>query len=172
MHTIKQGGLPIYELGDTIFHISHGIGTVGAVEVKEMLGSRCRLTTIRLNNGISLMLPPQQLDKQVRDPISKGEAEELLTRLEEETPELASRFKVRKKNNQVRLASGDPYQLCELIKGLTIRAKGRPLSAIDRQQLSQATDLLSRELSHALGRDLDTIMKDLNRICGGELEAA
>ena len=166
------GGLPIYELGDIIFHITHGIGTVGAVEVKEMLGSTCKLTTIKLNNGMSLMLPPSQLESHVRAPMTKAEAEKLLTYLEEDSPELASRFKVRKKNNQARLASGDPYQLCQLIKGLTIRAKGRALSAIDRQQLSQATDLLARELSHALGRELRSIMEELTRICGGELEAA
>lgn len=151
--------------GQTIFHLSYGIGTIVAIQDVELLGTVHQMTSIELHNGMSVMLPSKDLAGCVREPLARAHVERLLEHLKECPSKLAGDWKVRNRRNLERLASGDPYQLCELIKGLLWRARQRPLANSDREQLQKATELLSRELAHALGRDHKAVAQDLETIC-------
>lgn len=118
------------------------------------------------------MLPATELDEHVRDPLGSKRAQKVLEHLRECPATLSNKWKTRKRKNQERLASGDPYELCQLIKGLIARSHQRPLANSDRIQLSKATEMLSLELAHALGKDPEKMSERLEAICEEELAAA
>ncbi len=153
------------KIGQTIFHLTYGIGTIVAIQKMELLGTVREMTSIQLHNGMSVMLPSKDLDACVREPLARAHAEQVLEHLKECPSKLAGDFKVRNRRNQERLASGDPYLIGELIKGLLWRARQRPLANSDREQLQKATELLAREIAHAFNRDHKEVAQELETIC-------
>ena len=155
----------MFNIGDTIFHTKHGLGRIVAIQKVEMLGSTTELASLELDNGMRVMLPLKDLGKSVRDPLAQAGATKVLEHLRACNGQVDGDHKVRSRKIQERLGSGDPFQLCEVIKGLLRRARQRTLANSDREQLQLATELLSRELAHAFGRDHQQVARELEVIC-------
>lgn len=156
----KKGLISIkYQIGSTIYHPQHGIGTVQDYDKKELLGAEYKFAILffpRLDLQISL--PAQKLGESVREPMSEEKALELLETLSASQEGLDKSWKVRSKNNQERLASGDPMQLLHVYKGLfDLKTEKGSLNNSDRRQLSQSLELLAEELAVALGQTPDEI---------------
>lgn len=162
----------MFKLGQAIFHRIYGIGTIQAIQKVELLGSIREMVSIQLSNGMQLMLPSKDLHDCVREPLARAHAERVLEHLKACPSNLAGDFKVRSRRNQERLASGDPFQLCELVKGLLWRARQRPLANGDREQLHKAKELLAHEIAHVFERDHKLVAEELETICRKGFAAA
>jgi CarD family transcriptional regulator len=138
--------------GSTVAHSRHGIGTIRAIEEREILGAKAVFVTMHFEReGLNLTVGQKSLESQTRDVLTEAEGEKIMQHLASSEEALSGDWKTRNKGNQERLTSGDPYQLCEIIRGLgALKKKRGELSNTDRAQLARALDLLSEELTIAL----------------------
>lgn len=136
------------------------------------MGATYHFTTIELEAGMKLMLPQGELDKQLRSPLEKPQAEKVLEHLQDYEPPGSDNWKTRKRRNQDRLTSGDPFQLAEMLKGLHSLAEKRRLASSDQLHLHKVTELLSQELAYALSREPEWVSERLEEICTATVQAA
>ncbi|MCA9779115.1 MAG: hypothetical protein KC800_20445, partial [Candidatus Eremiobacteraeota bacterium] len=127
-----------YEIGDTIYHPQHGIGTVRDYDKKELLGSEYKFAILFFpREELQISLPAKKLDDTVREPLSESKARELLGEMSEVQESLSKSWKIRSRKNQERLASGDPLQLYQVYRGLLeLRSQKGSLNNSDRKQLA------------------------------------
>lgn len=123
---------------------------------------------------LKLTVGKKNLDEQIREVLDEGEAEKVLDYLGNCDTKLAKNWKTRNRNNQERITSGDPMQLCDVVRGLLMLKHKRKgdLSNSDRMQLNRALELLAEELVHALDRDsMEDMMEELRGTCRSTIAA-
>lgn len=170
----KKGPLILYKQGDTIAHAHHGIGVIKSIQEKEILGSKAIFATLYFKREeLKMTVPMGQLERLVRAVMDETKANEVLAYLEAWNDSLSSSWKMRKKNNQERLTSGNPMELCIVAKGLIRlnREKGS-LATSDREQLQRSLEILAEELSAALGGEMEPMKERLEQVCHKTCEAA
>jgi CarD family transcriptional regulator len=142
----------MFETGDIVAHAHHGIGTIKKTVEAEIMGSRQTMVTVHFEReDLEFTTTPRRLEASVRSVLDDHQARAILTHLAKCDRDLASEYKVRHRNNQNRLTSGDPYKLCDVIAGLRrLRRKKGSLSRTDSEHLRRATGMLSEELALAL----------------------
>jgi CarD family transcriptional regulator len=84
--------------------------------------------------------------------VSKNEVKKVLKVLTEEESSMAANWSRRFKNNMEKLHSGDPYQVAEVLRNLSIRDREKGLSAGEKRMITKARQILISELSHATGK--------------------
>ncbi|HIB66056.1 MAG TPA: hypothetical protein EYO33_13330 [Phycisphaerales bacterium] len=164
----------LYKTGDTVSHATHGIGTIKAIEEKEILGSTAVFATLYFENSeMKLTVLKKDLDEQVREILSEEEALEILNYLGSHDETLAQNWKTRNRKNKERLTSGDPRELCTVAKGLLMlkQKKNGMLSTADRNQLQKALNLLAEELARALDEDPQNMEDKLREVCMDSMAA-
>lgn len=163
----------LYKRGDTVAHAYHGIGTVRAIEEKEILGSRLEFAVLFFEREeLRLTIPKKDLDEHVRDILSEDEAQEVIEYLSHYDERLAKNWKSRNRNNQERLTSGDPKQLCIVAKGLIkLKKRKKSLSNSDRKQLQRALALLAEELGRVFDEEPTVMEERLRETCLDSLAA-
>lgn len=164
----------MYKPGGTVYHPAHGIGQVQSIEEKEMLGSTTTFATILFHRErLNVMVPASTLKEQVRPPVDRTEALEILDYLEDWDGHLDAQWKTRSRENQQRLESGDPYDLCHVVKGLyRHHNKNGQLNNGDRKHLDRSLDLLAGELACALDAEADAMAKKITARCRAPKVAA
>ena len=90
-------------------------------------------------------------DVGLRQVVSKQEVKKVLDVLREDESKMASNWSRRFKNNMEKLHSGDPYQVAEVVKNLSIRERSKGLSAGEKRMLAKARQILVSELVFAVG---------------------
>lgn len=117
---------------------------------------------------LELTVGRKNFDEQIREILDEESAKEVLSYLATCQGKLSTNWKLRNRNNQERLTSGDPKELCELIKGLSNlkKQRGGDLSNSDRLQLNRAVEILAEELFFALEREsLDNVIEEIQHTC-------
>lgn len=155
----------MFKQGELIAHNHHGIGTVKKVRRTEILGTTQTLITVKFHNeDLDVTMSAKRLEATARKVLDSAEAKSILRYLTDSQQRLSREFKTRNRNNHQRLISGDPYQLCDVVVGLThLRSTRGSLSASDGEQLRRATEMLSTELGIALDMsgDQQTIQQEV-----------
>ena len=159
----------MFTLGDTVSHSRHGIGTIKSIEEKELLGSKAIFVTMYfIREDLKLTVSRKNLEREIREILSEAEGEKILQHLANCEKDLSDNWKTRNRNNQERLTSGDPYELCEVIKGLSALKKKKKgeLSNSDRTHLNRALEMLAEELCIALEKtSTEDMMAELREAC-------
>ncbi len=125
-------------------------------------------------DDLKLTVGRKNLEAQIREILDEEEAKEVLEYLATSTATLSQNWKQRNRNNHERLTSGDPKELCDLIKGLTQlkKKRGGDLSNSDRTQLARAIEILAEELFFALERgSVELVMDEIRETCQNNLAA-
>lgn len=138
------------------------------------MGNKGEFATLYFpHEELRLSVLKRDLDDQVREILSEDEAHEVIEYLSAFDQKLAKNWKSRNRNNQERLTSGNPRELCEVAKGLMRLKKRRekPLSNSDRKQLKKAFRLLAEELGRVLDEEPETMRKKLREACIDSLAA-
>lgn len=107
------------------------------------------------------MLREQDLERIVRMPISKQEANKLFEHLDNWNGKVGSSWKIRATANQSVLESGDPFGYVDIYKGLSKLEHEGTLRASDRQHLNQSLELLVEELAYAMGETREKTRKQI-----------
>jgi CarD family transcriptional regulator, regulator of rRNA transcription len=174
-HHLEKGLKPIqYNIGETIYHPQHGIGTVKDYNTKEILGTEYSFAVLFFDReDLKVSLPAKKLEETIRKPISQDSATEILRTNSGNLEPLNSSWKVRNRKNLERLSSGDPLQLLTVFRGLqALKIKKGSLNNSDRRHLNMSLELLTEEFSVALGEPPETTRLRLEKAYSETADAA
>ena len=156
----------MYRKGDTVVHPEHGAAVITDLRERDFLGERKKYFVLRLAYGdLTLMVPVDNTkDVGLRQVVSKQEVKKVLDVLREDESKMATNWSRRFKNNMEKLHSGDPYQVAEVVKNLSIRERSKGLSAGEKRMLAKARQILVSELVFAVGSTEDEAEGMIDRV--------
>jgi len=143
----------VYRKGDTVVHPEHGAAVIEDLRERDFLGEKKTYFVLRLAYGdLTLSIPADNTQAVgLRKVVAKSEVKKVLAVLREDESKMASNWSRRFKNNIEKLHSGDPYQVAEVVRNLSIRDKDKGLSAGEKRMLQKARQILVSELTFAIG---------------------
>src|ERR687886_1558486 len=165
-HLSPSLGGSVFRKGDTVVHPEHGAAVIEDLRERDFLGERKKYFVLRLAYGdLTLMVPVDNTeDVGLRQVVSKQEVKKILDVLREDESKMASNWSRRFKNNMEKLHSGDPYQVAEVVKNLSIRERSKGLSAGEKRMLAQARRILVSELVFSLGCEEAEAESQIDRV--------
>ncbi len=147
----------MFRKGDTVVHPEHGAAVIEDLCVREFMGQKRKYLKLRVSYGdLTLMVPVESTEEVgLRSVVGKNEVKKVMNVLKEDETKMAANWSRRFKNNMEKLHSGDPYQVAEVLRNLTIRDREKGLSAGEKRMITKARQILISELSHATGKSED-----------------
>lgn len=161
----------MYEVGSKVVHPLHGVGTVEAMERKQVLGEEVPFLVIGFER-LRMMVNPARPDPMLRPPIRSEEVPEVMEFLRqapEEAPDPPGR---RHQAYLEKLKSGEVYGLCEVVRSLSDIAQQRKLSLKDQSMLDQSRSALAAELGYVTRRDPEEMRRLIDEACGLVLQGS
>ena len=167
----------MFRKGDTVVHPEHGAAVIEELRDREFLGEKRKYLVLRVAYGdLTLMIPVDSTEEVgLRQVVSKNEVKKVLKVLTEEESSMAANWSRRFKNNMEKLHSGDPYQVAEVLRNLSIRDREKGLSAGEKRMIQKARQILISELSYATGKseeDAEIMIDDVLEEAHGSKIAA
>ena len=144
-----------FDVGDKVVYPHHGAAVIERREEREAFGEIAEYLVLRLAYGdLTLMVPTNKTDEVgLREVINDEEVEEVFVVLRKKEVRMPTNWSRRFKNHQEKLKSGDPYQVAEVVRNLSIRERENGLSAGEKRMLSEARKILVSELTFAIDVD-------------------
>jgi len=141
-----------FDVGDKVVYPHHGAATIESKETIVFNGEKREYLVLRLTYGEMTLKVPADNTEEVglRDVINDEEVEELFVVLRKKEVRMPTNWSRRYKNHQEKLKSGDPYQVAEVVRNLSIREKENGLSAGEKRMLGDARKILISELTFAI----------------------
>ena len=141
-----------FKIGDKVVYPHHGAATIESKETIVFNGEKREYLVLRLTYGEMTLKVPADNTEEVglRDVINDEEVEELFVVLRKKEVRMPTNWSRRYKNHQEKLKSGDPYQVAEVVRNLSIREKENGLSAGEKRMLGDARKILISELTFAI----------------------
>jgi CarD family transcriptional regulator len=144
-----------FDVGDKVVYPHHGAATIERREKMEAFGETKEYLVLRLAYGdLTLKVPADNTDSVgLREVINDEEVEEVFAVLRKKEARMPTNWSRRFKNHVEKLKSGDIYQVAEVVRNLSLRDKDKGLSAGEKRMLAKARQILTSELTFALGVD-------------------
>ncbi|MDO5047524.1 MAG: CarD family transcriptional regulator [Anaerococcus sp.] len=138
----------MFKIGDKIVYPMHGAGTIDAIEKKEFLGEEKEYFILKMPIGdMDISIPTTKIDEMnIRDVISKEEADKVLKILDEKPSKMSNNWTTRYRQNQEILKEGDIYEIAKMVRNLAILDKDKGLSTTEKKLLNRARRILASEL--------------------------
>ena len=150
----------MFSIGDTVCYPLHGVGTIEAIEERDVLGKITTYYVLRLiNTRLTAMLPVDNAESVgLRRIITEQECEELFEYYRTAQPCLGSaNWNQRYRDNMDKLRTGDPKTVVDVMLCLGKRNSIRTLSSGERKMLSNAKNILCTEISVVLEKPVEEI---------------
>jgi CarD family transcriptional regulator len=146
------------DVGDVVVYASHGIGRVRARQKRVVLGAEVEMVVLELADGLTVTLPIERAQEQLRPLASKSDMRRVQETLREAHVLSADPWLKRRNGALSKLTDGDPVGLAELVRDSACRvralsAKGTTsqLSPGEHELSEKARQLLSAEIARARG---------------------
>lgn len=141
----------MFRKGDTVVHPEHGAAVIEELRERDFLGERRKYFVLRVAYGdLTLMVPVDNTEEVgLRQIMGKAQVKKVLNVLKEEESTMAANWSRRFKNNMEKLHSGDPFQVAEVLRNLSIRELDKGLSAGEKRMVTKARQILISELSYS-----------------------
>jgi CarD family transcriptional regulator len=149
------------KVGDVVAYPPHGVGRVAAREKRVVLDREQEIVVLELSNGLSVTLPIDLAQEQVRPLVDEPGLKRVQKTLRAAGDASDAVWAKRLKEAQDKLRGGDPLELAEIVRDGTWRertaaaAGTSKLSASERALLVKARDLLAGEIGVVRGIDPD-----------------
>jgi CarD family transcriptional regulator len=142
-----------FDVGDKVVYPQHGAAVVEKREKRAAFGTEREYLVLRASCGdLTLMVPADETEKVgLREIINDEEVEEVFAVLRKKEARMPANWSRRYKNHIEKLKSGDVYQVAEVVRNLSLRDKDKGLSAGEKRMLARARQILTSELTFALG---------------------
>ena len=158
-----------YNIGDTIVHWTYGLGTVVAIDQKQMAGITQDYYVVEIDL-LKLWVPVAEANaSSIRFPTESFQFEALFDILRlpgELLPDHNYQRKVALHERMQKRTLGD---LCHVIRDLTDRSHKFTLNQNDSSVLSRAEDYLLDEWVLSLGAERSNALRDLEGLLRGDL---
>ncbi|NLD87164.1 MAG: CarD family transcriptional regulator [Clostridiales bacterium] len=153
----------LYKPGDTVVHPLHGAGTIKEITTESIDGiSRLYYVFISPTENIKVMIPVDTAQViGVREVMEEDQALELISSFSQEEPLSEENWNRRYRSNMLKLKSGEPSDIAEVLRSLMVRENEKGLSAWERRMMATAKQILISELSVALGQTFEQIEEKL-----------
>ena len=144
-----------FDVGDRVVYPQHGAATIERREMKVAFGEEKEYLVLRLSYGDLMLSVPADNTEEVglREVINDEEVEEVFAVLRVKEARMPTNWSRRYKNHGEKLKSGDPYQVAEVVRNLSLREQEKGLSAGEKRMLTDARQILVSELIFAIDVD-------------------
>lgn len=142
-----------FDVGDKVVYPQHGAAVIERRERRVAFGEEREYLVLQLAYGdLTLMVPADNTDQVgIREVINDEEVEEVFAVLRKKEARTPTNWSRRFKNHVEKLKSGDVYQVAEVVRNLSLRENDKGLSAGEKRMLARARQILTSELTFALG---------------------
>ncbi len=156
----------MFTKGDKVVYPHHGAAVIEDLVEREIFGERRTYFKLRLAHGdLTLMVPIENTQEVgLRGVVSKREVKKVFDVLKEEEEPSTTNWSRRYKTNLAKLASGDIYQVAEVVRNLSCREKDKGLSAGEKHMLAKARQILVSELTFAFDSTEDKAEAMLDKV--------
>lgn len=139
-----------HQIGQTLVHHVHGLGTIESVEERKIDGTVTRFAVMNFRR-MTVMVNSDRTTGVLRAPLTAVEAEQVLDYLSKplERSVLNGNPGVLHRGYVAGLRSGDPFQVCDIVRALAVRARDKKLAPRELGVMQEARALLVSELAHA-----------------------
>lgn len=137
------------EVGDVLVHPHHGVVTVEQIETRDLRGEPTPyLVLVAPQNSLTIMIPTSSFEdlgmRRLMDPTMLERLSETLSSVTGEGPENWSR---RFKSYEHKMASGDLFQVAEVVRDLSRSQHERGISLAERRMLDRARARITGEMA-------------------------
>ena len=143
-----------FKVGDNAVYPGRGVGTVTAIETKEIFGNELTFYSLEIfENGkkLKVMVPQKNVESVgLRPIISEKEASKVIDILKETDVKIDNQtWNRRYRDYMDKIKTGSVYEIAEVLRDLYLLKVDKELSFGERNMLKKARELLLRELSLA-----------------------
>jgi CarD family transcriptional regulator len=138
-----------FSIGQKVSYPNHGVCAVESVENKQIDGSLVEFYTLRvLANNSAIFVPKMNAESiGVRPIINSIQCHQLMKILGEDFAEVPPDWKVRVRDYNAKIQSGDVFDVSEVLKQLTFLTYSKQLSFREQRLLEKAKFLVVSELA-------------------------
>lgn len=158
-----------FKVGDNAVYPGHGVGTVVAVETKEIMGSKADFYIVQIREtGMKVMVPKNNAASVgLRPIISRAEADKVLGILKKQDVKIDNQtWNRRYREYMEKIKTGSVYEIAEVLRDLFVLKVDKELSYGERNMLETARKLLMKELTLAVDEQELAAQEDVKAIFG------
>lgn len=158
-----------FQVGDSAVYPGHGVGTVVAIESKEILGKKHTFYSIHIQeSGMKIMVPQNNVASVgLRPIISKKEASEVLKILKKTNVKIDNQtWNRRYREYMEKIKTGSVFEIAEVLRDLFLLKVDKELSFGERKMLDTARTLLIKELALATQSEELKMEEEVRQIFG------
>jgi CarD family transcriptional regulator len=138
-----------FQIGDKVVYPNQGVGTIENISIRSFGAASERFYLLRLGcNAMTVMVPfSNAANIGLRRVTKDREISRILSNLASGWSPVVSDWKVRFKENTLKMQSGDLFQAAEVLKELLQIHIEKPLSFREKKMLERARHMLVAEIS-------------------------
>jgi RNA polymerase-interacting CarD/CdnL/TRCF family regulator len=143
-----------FKVGQRVVYPNHGIGTIEAIQEKQIGSNSLPFYVLRLGSNNSIVLVPVGNAPEVglRRPIRPNQCQKVLRDLEANFTEPAADWKDRFKDFSEKMRTGDIFEVVDVLKHLRYMIGLKPLSFREQRMLERARYLVISEVAFVTGQ--------------------
>jgi CarD family transcriptional regulator len=142
-----------FKVGDNAVYPGHGVGTVMAIETKEISGKKLEFYVVQMKEtGMRVLVPKGNTSSVgLRPVISKAEAERVMSILRDHPVKMDHQtWNRRYREYMEKIRTGSIYEIAEVLRALFVLRADKELSYGEKNMLENARRLIMVELSLAV----------------------
>lgn len=153
-----------FQIGEKVVYPNQGIGTIENISTRTFGAQLEKFYLLRLTTrSLTVMVPFSHVDHVgLRKLTRNGEVEKVLEFLSNGQCPHCSDWKDRFKENSDKMRNGNLLATAEVLKGLLILQRAKPLSFREKKMLDRARHMLMTELSTSRGWSLEDAARELD----------
>jgi CarD family transcriptional regulator len=153
-----------YEIGETVVHQTHGLGTVIGIDQMNLAGKTQQYYVVKVDN-LDLWVPVEEAHLgAIRLPTERVHFKVLFDILRTPGKRLPEKQYQRKIDLRERMQKSTPEGLCHVIRDLTDRSRQHTLNQNDAAVLYRAEEQLLDEWVLSLGVDRSSALSELEEL--------
>jgi CarD family transcriptional regulator len=162
----KNGGNPMFAIGDKVVYPVHGAGVIQAIEQREILGQQHDYYVLHIPFGdMTLLVPVEMVNKLgMRGVIPKERVEEIFDILRSQPDEFDDNWNRRYRHHMEKIKSGDIVDVAQVVRNLMSRNLIKALSTGEKKLLDQARQILVSELMLAEETSENVVMDAIEQV--------
>jgi CarD family transcriptional regulator len=163
-------------VGQKVAYPNQGVCLVEEIQKKQIAGNSMKFYSLRvLNDNSTIFVPMDNVEAVgLRPIITSKQFKNLVTELEKDFEDVSSDWKVRSREFNEKLQSGDVFEAADVLKKLTFLSNEKKLSFREQSLLEKAKFLIVSEVTNAglakEGKFTNRIDKLIEQACDKHLD--
>ena len=138
-----------FRIGDKVVYPNHGVGTIEQISTHNISGEIQKFYLLRINSSsLTVMVPVATVATVgLRKIVKEAEVGRVLLYLSNGHCQTHSDWKWRYKENSEKMRNGSLLEVAEVVKGLLMLSRSKPLSFREKKMLDRARHVLVSEFA-------------------------